>query len=41
MSASQSLVTAVLITPIDAESPGSGRIGVMSALVYFFLSEAV
>ena len=41
MSASQSLVTAVLITPNGAESPGSGRIGAMSALGYFFPSEAV
>jgi len=29
------LVAAVLITPQGAESPGSGRIGVTSALVFF------
>jgi len=32
-------VTAVFVTPKDAESPGSGRIsrmGVIDALVYFF-----
>jgi len=34
------LVAAVLITPKGAESPGSGRIGVIGALV-FFPSEAV
>jgi len=31
----------VLITPKGAESPGNGRIGVISALVFFFPSEAV
>ena len=36
-----SLVTAVLITPKGAESPGCRRIGVISALVYFLLSETV
>jgi len=35
------LVTAGLITPKGAESPGSGRIGVIGALAYFFLSAAV
>jgi len=34
------LVAAVLITPKGAESPSSGRIGVIGALV-FFPSEAV
>jgi len=34
------LVAAVLITPKGAESPGSSRIGVIGALV-FFPSEAV
>jgi len=34
------LVAAVLLTPKGAESPGSGRIGVIGALV-FFPSEAV
>jgi len=34
------LVAAMLITPKSAESPGSGRIGVIGALG-FFLSEAV
>jgi len=34
------LVAAVLITPKGAESPGSGRIGAIGALV-FFPSEAV
>jgi len=29
------LVAAVLITPKDAESPGSSRIGVIGALVFF------
>jgi len=29
------LVAAVLITPKGAESPGSGRIGVIGALVFF------
>jgi len=32
------LVAAVLITPKGAESPGSSRIGVIGALVCFFLS---
>ena len=36
-----SLVPAVLITPKGAESPGSGRIGVIGALVFFPPSEAV
>jgi len=31
------LVDAVLITPKGAESPGSGRIGVIGALVFFHL----
>jgi len=37
------VITAVLITPKGVESPGSGRIGVIDALVqiYFFPSEAV
>ena len=35
------LVAAVLITFKGAESPGSGRIGVIGALVFFFPSEAV
>jgi len=35
------LVTAVLITPKGAESPGSRRIGVLGALVYFLPSETV
>jgi len=35
------LVAAMLITHKDAESPGSGRIGVISALVFFPPSEAV
>jgi len=35
------LVAAVLITPKGAESPGSGRIGVIGALVNFFPPEAV
>jgi len=35
------LVPAGLITPKGAESPGSGRVGVMGALVFFFQSEAV
>jgi len=35
------LVSAVLITPKGAESPGSGRIGVIGALVFFPPSEAV
>jgi len=30
------LVAAVLITPKGAESPGSSRIGVIGALVFFF-----
>jgi len=30
------LVAAVLITPRGVESPGSGRIGVIGALVFFF-----
>jgi len=34
------LVAAVLVTPQSAESPGSGRIGVIGASV-FFLTEAV
>jgi len=33
------LVTAVLITPKGAESPGSCRIGVIGALVFFLPSE--
>jgi len=32
------LVAAVLITPKGAESPGSGRIGVIGALVFFSIS---
>ena len=35
------LVAAMLIAPKGAESPGSGRIGVIGALAYFFLSAAV
>jgi len=35
------LVAAVLITPQGAESPGSRRIGVIGALVYFLPSETV
>jgi len=35
------LVAAVLITPKGAESPGSRRIGVIGALVYFLPSETV
>jgi len=35
------LVAAVLITPKGAESPDSGRIGVIGALVFFLTSEAV
>jgi len=35
------LVTAVLITPKGAESPGSRRIGVVDALVHFLPSETV
>jgi len=35
------LVTDVLITPKGAESPGSRRIGVIGALVYFLPSETV
>ena len=35
------LVAAVLITPKGAESPGSSRIGVLGALVFYFPSEAV
>jgi len=35
------LVTVVLITLQGAESPDSGRIGVIDALVYFFPSETV
>jgi len=38
---SPALVTAVLITPEGAESPGSRRIGVIGALVYFLPSETV
>ena len=34
------LVAAVLITPTGAELPGSGRIGVIGALVFFFPPEA-
>jgi len=34
-------VTAMLITPKGAESPGSRRIGVIGALVYFLPSEIV
>jgi len=33
----QPLVHAVLITPKGAESPGSGRIGVIGVLVFFFI----
>ena len=36
-----SLVTAVLITPKGAESPGSRRIGVIGALVLILPSETV
>jgi len=36
-----SLVTAVSITRKGAESPGSRRIGVIGALVYFLLSKTV
>jgi len=32
-----SLVAAVFITPKGAESPGSGRIGVIGALAFFFI----
>ena len=35
------LVTAVLITPKGADSPGSRRIGVIGALVLIFPSETV
>ena len=35
------IVAAVLITSKGAESPGSGRIGVIGALVFFSPSEAV
>ena len=35
------LVTAVLITPIGSESPGSRRIGVICALVLILPSEIV
>ena len=35
------LVTAVLITPKGAESPGSRRIGVIAALVFILPSETV
>jgi len=35
------LVTAVLITPKGAESPGSRRIGVIGALLYFLPSETI
>ena len=35
------VVAAVLITPKGAESPGSGRIGVIGALVFFPPSQAV
>jgi len=35
------LVTAVLITSKCAESPGSRRVGVRGALVYFLPSETV
>ena len=35
------LVAAVLITPKGAESPGSGRIAVIGAMVFFSPSEAV
>ena len=35
------LITAVLITPKGAESPGSRCIGVIGALVYFLPSETV
>jgi len=35
------LVTAVLITPKDAEPPGSRRIGVIGALVLILPSETV
>ena len=35
------LVTAVLITPKGAESPGSRRIGVIGALVLILPSETV
>ena len=38
---SPSLVATVLIAPQDAESPGSGRMGVIGALVYFPPSEDV
>ena len=38
---SNNLFTAVLITHKGAESPGSRRIGVISALVYFLPSETV
>jgi len=34
-------ISALLIAPKGAESPGSGRIGMMGALVFFFPSEAV
>jgi len=36
-----SLITAVLITPKGAESPGSRRIGVIGALLYFLPSETI
>ena len=35
------LVTAVLLTPKDAEPPGSRRIGVIGALVLILSSETV
>ena len=35
------LVVAVLVPFKGAESPGSGRVGVIGALVFFFPSEAV
>ena len=35
------LVAAVLITPKGAESPGSGRIGVLGAFFFSLPSEAV
>jgi len=37
----KSLRSAVFITPKDAESPGSRRIGVFGELVYFLPSETV
>jgi len=35
------LVAAVLIAPKGVQSPGSGRVGGIGDLVYFFPSEAV